>query len=149
MTPKEFIQEVFRINRIGRPSAQIDALDSLCEGALLALDVPFSDRNRKRCEAKNGFNHSLESWSISDWFLAVLGELGEAANVAKKLNRIRDGIPGNAQYETEDYLKEKLAEEIADTLIYLDLLAQRCGLDLEIIRNDKFLKTSKKIGYQE
>lgn len=30
-------------------------------------------------------------WSLSDWFTAAMGELGEAANVAKKLNRERDG----------------------------------------------------------
>jgi hypothetical protein len=53
----------------------------------------FSVFNKRRCEAKNGFNQALDSWSLSDWFTATLGELGEAANVAKKLNRVRDGIP--------------------------------------------------------
>ena len=33
--------------------------------------------------------------------LAATGKFGEAANVAKKLNRIRDGIPGNTQTEAE------------------------------------------------
>lgn len=57
----------------------------------------FSAVNRKRCESPDGFNHALDSWSLSDWFLAVLGEFGEAANVGKKLNRVRDGIPGNKE----------------------------------------------------
>ena len=65
----------------------------------------FSVFNRRRCEAVNGFNHKLESWSLSDWFTATLGELGEAANIAKKLNRVRDGIPGNK--ETPEELQEK------------------------------------------
>ncbi len=57
------------------------------------MDWPaFSVINRARCESPEGFNHALQSWSLSDWFTAILGELGEAANVAKKLNRIRDGI---------------------------------------------------------
>jgi len=109
--------------------------------------MTFSERNKLRCEAKNGFNHKLESWSLSDWLTATAGELGEAANIIKKLNRVRDGIPGNK--ETEAELKTMLAEELADVEIYLDLLTQAAGFDMVTIRNAKFLKTSGKIGYVE
>jgi hypothetical protein len=54
----------------------------------------FSEENLTRCTSKEGFNHALLSWSMSDWMTATLGELGEAANVLKKLNRVRDGIIG-------------------------------------------------------
>jgi hypothetical protein len=63
----------------------------------------FSVFNRRRCESLHGFNHPLNSWSLSDWMTATVGELGEAANVAKKLNRVRDGIKGNS--ETPEQLK--------------------------------------------
>lgn len=109
--------------------------------------MTFSQRNRQRCESPNGFCHNLHDWSLSDWTTAVAGELGEAANIVKKLNRVRDGIPGNA--ETEHELRDKLADEIADTVIYLDLMAQAAGFDLETVRDAKFAKTSAKIGYQE
>lgn len=105
----------------------------------------FSVFNRRRCEAADGFNHPLSGWSTSDWMTATMGELGEAANVAKKLNRVRDGIPGNK--ETEAELRAAFAEEIADTFIYLDLLAQSAGIVLEEAVIAKFDKTSKKIGY--
>lgn len=105
----------------------------------------FSELNRNRCESESGFNHPLSSWSLSDWTTATLGELGEAANIVKKLNRVRDGIPGNDK--TEDELRQMLADEIADTAIYLDLMAQAAGFDLETIRDAKFNKTSRKIGY--
>ncbi len=107
----------------------------------------FSVLNRRRCEAKTGFNHSLQGWSLSDWFVAALGELGEAANIAKKLNRVRDSIPGNE--ETPDELRQKLRDEVADTFIYLDLLAQSAGFLLEDAVIDKFQRTSKKIGYDD
>lgn len=107
----------------------------------------FSVRNRRRCERQDGFNHRLDSWSLSDWMTATLGELGEAANIAKKLNRVRDGIPGNT--ETEAELRSNLADEIADTFIYLDLLSQSQGISLEDAVMSKFRKTSKKIGYVE
>jgi len=106
----------------------------------------FSVFNRRRCEAEKGFNHGLYSWSLSDWFTATMGELGEAANIAKKLNRVRDGIPGNGDL-TAEALTQQLAEEIADTYIYLDLLAQSADINLEQAVIDKFNKTSEKIGY--
>ena len=105
----------------------------------------FAKENRTRCEAPDGFNHSLNSWSLSDWFTAVTGELGEAANVAKKLNRVRDGIPGNDKSEAE--LRSDLADEIADTFIYLDLLAQSEGINLAKAVRSKFDRTSAKINY--
>jgi NTP pyrophosphatase (non-canonical NTP hydrolase) len=85
----------------------------------------FSRVNRERCESATGFNHQLDSWSTSDWFLAALGELGEAANIAKKLNRVRDGIPGNKV--SPDELRAKLRQELGDVFVYLDLLAQSLG----------------------
>lgn len=105
----------------------------------------FSTINRARCESPIGFNHALSSWSLSDWMTATLGELGEAANVAKKLNRVRDGIPGNT--ETPEQLKQNLSDELADAFIYLDLLAQSAGICLEDAVCQKFDKTSAKIGY--
>lgn len=96
----------------------------------------FSNINRRRCESGDGFNHALNSWSLSDWITATVGELGEAANVAKKLNRIRDGIPGNKQTEPE--LREMLRREIADAFIYLDLLAQSQDICLEEAVRDTF-----------
>lgn len=105
----------------------------------------FSKINRERCESPKGFNHSLDSWSLSDWMTATLGELGEAANMAKKLNRVRDGIPGNA--ESPEQLRGMLADEIADAFIYLDLMAQAAGLDLQAAVLAKFDRTSRKRGY--
>lgn len=109
--------------------------------------MTFSERNRRRCEAPTGFNHPLSSWSLSDWMTALTGEVGEAANVIKKLNRYRDGIPGNTKSEEE--LRADLADELADAAIYLDLIAQAAGFDLNTIIEAKFDKTSAKIGYVE
>jgi NTP pyrophosphatase (non-canonical NTP hydrolase) len=105
----------------------------------------FSILNRRRCEAANGFNHKLDAWSLSDWFTALTGEVGEAANIAKKLNRVRDRIPGNS--ETPEQLRAMLADEIADAYTYLDLLAQSQGIDLENAVINKFERVSEKIGY--
>jgi NTP pyrophosphatase (non-canonical NTP hydrolase) len=104
----------------------------------------FSEINRMRCEHPQGFNHKLNSWSLSDWMTATLGELGEAANVLKKLNRVRDGIPGND--ETKEQLWEEFGRELADTFIYLDLMAQAAGLSLGELVREVFNAKSKKLG---
>jgi NTP pyrophosphatase (non-canonical NTP hydrolase) len=104
----------------------------------------FSAVNLRRCESPTGFAHALDSWSLSDWMTAVVDELGEAANVAKKLNRVRDGIPGNTQ--GEDELRAALREEVADAFIYLDLLAQSQGFALEDAVRAKFNATSRRLG---
>lgn len=105
----------------------------------------FSKVNRTRSESPEGFGHKIEDWSLSDWFTAVVGELGEAANIAKKLNRVRDGVPGNDK--TEDELRKNLRSEIADVFIYLDLLAQSQGISLVDAVVETFDAKSQKIGY--
>ncbi len=107
----------------------------------------FSQRNRKRCEHPKGFKHSLDSWSFSDWYMAFIGEAGEAGNVAKKLKRYIDNIPGNK--ESREELENKLALELGDAAVYLDLLAQSAGLDIDACREAAFQSKSKEIGYVE
>ena len=105
----------------------------------------FSEANRKRCESPDGFNNNINDWDTSDWFLAILGELGEAANVGKKLNRVRDGIPGNKQ--TPDELRAKLKKELGDVFVYLDLTAQAHGFNIIDAVIDVFNTKSEEIGY--
>lgn len=78
------------------------------------------------------FHHSLEDWSLTDWACAVGGETGELLNKIKKLRRGRK-IAITA-----------LAEEIADIVIYLDLLSARLGILMEKAVREKFNQVSKK-----
>ncbi|MCS3725476.1 MazG-like family protein [Bradyrhizobium betae] len=76
---------------------------------------------------------------------ALAGEVGEAANVVKKLNRYRDGVVGNK--ETYDELHVKLRRELGDVGVYLDLMLQRCGCTLEEAMREVFNSKSGEIGY--
>lgn len=91
----------------------------------------------------------VADWPLAEWSNAVTGEFGEACNVIKKLNRIRDGIVGNKPGETEETLRRALADELADTLIYLDLLALRAGIDLDLAVIRKFDAVSIREGFPE
>lgn len=95
----------------------------------------------------------IASWSVTDWSNAVLGELGEAANAIKKLRRVEEGMANisvpERQISDRETALRAIGEELADTFIYLDLLAQRLGLDLETEIINKFNATSEKYGFPE
>jgi NTP pyrophosphatase (non-canonical NTP hydrolase) len=68
----------------------------------------------------------------------LAGEVGEACNIIKKMERERLGIRGSRSN------KEALAEELADVLICTDLIAMQEGIDLKKAVLHKFNKTSEK-----
>ena len=70
----------------------------------------------------------------------LAGEVGEACNVIKKLERERLGILGSRATVDE------LAYELADVLICADLIAMHYGIDLEAAVARKFNATSEKVG---
>lgn len=88
-----------------------------------------------RRQGPDGWNHALHGWSFDDWFIAVGGEIGEALNVVKKLNRARDGLAGNSR--TLDELKADLADELADAVLYLDLMLASIDKTFEDMLGDR------------
>ncbi len=70
----------------------------------------------------------------------LAGETGEACNVIKKLERERLGIAGSRD------TKEHLAEELADVIICVDLIAMAEGIDMDAAVRAKFNATSEKVG---
>ena len=76
-------------------------------------------------------------WSLGEWCNALTGEVGEAANIIKKIRR------GDV---TMDEAKQSLADELADIQTYLDLLAFRAGIDLGAATIAKFNHVSRRVG---
>jgi NTP pyrophosphatase (non-canonical NTP hydrolase) len=89
----------------------------------------------------------IHQWSLSDWGVALAGEVGELCNVIKKLNRLRDGL--QQKVVDPETLKEQLAMEIGDVYLYLDLLARRADLNLEDCVRDTFNRVSIREGFPE
>lgn len=113
-------------------------------------DLTFGDVsriNRARCERWHpGFPE--DGWTGADWSNAMQGEAGEAGNIVKKLRRIEFGL-NQAAGDTQADLLGKLATEIGDTFMYLDLLAQHYGLDLAKCVTDTFNRVSVREGFPE
>jgi hypothetical protein len=130
--------------------------------------------NIERCDLwhKNG----IADWSPERWASAFMGELGEASgavsalaalfltnemvkrggeacNALKKLFRIEDKIANisepDRQLNEVEAAVSKIGEELADTYLYLNLLAARLGLNLpaEVIK--KFNSVSIKYGFPQ
>ena len=87
-------------------------------------------------------------WSPAQWLQAVIGELGEYANIRKKYER---GDISNADFRV------LATKELADILTYLDILAARCldsdtlgvnrfGIDLGAAVTSKFNEVSTRVG---
>lgn len=70
----------------------------------------------------------------------MAGEVGEACNVMKKLERERLGIRGSRA------TIEQLADELADVVICADMVAMAEGIDLDAAIVRKFNATSEKLG---
>ena len=66
----------------------------------------------------------------------MTGELGETANLLKKVRR------GDF---TLDEVRPELAKELADIQTYLDILAFRCGVDLGRATIAKFNEVSDRL----
>lgn len=65
-------------------------------------------------------------WDLDDWLVAIGGEVGEALNLVKKINRARQGMRGNDRGELET-LCARLGDELADVVIYDDIIALEHG----------------------
>lgn len=76
-------------------------------------------------------------WKLSAWCNAVCGELGEAANIIKKIER--------GDFTLEEG-RNDLANELADVVTYLDILAMRAGINLEQAVIDKFNEVSERVN---
>ncbi len=100
--------------------------------------------------AKGERAHSTDDgsdWSPAQWVQALVGEIGEYANIRKKFER------GDITLEE---FKVEAAKELADIQIYLDILATRCldtpgnphptGVNLGEATISKFNEVSKRVG---
>lgn len=70
----------------------------------------------------------------------LAGEVGEACNVIKKLERERLNIAGSRA------TLEQLADELADVIICVDLIGMIYGIDLAKAVRRKFNATSDNVG---
>lgn len=97
----------------------------------------FSKKNRERNVA---FTGDAQFPTMAEWACALAGEAGEVCDAVKKLSLFKAGLL--RKEATEEGLIKNIGEEIADTVMYCDLLADHFGFNLEEIIVDKFNRKS-------
>lgn len=99
-------------------------------------ELTFAKLRRANVLRSREVFHLFDDWSPCDWATAIAGEVGELCNLIKKTRR------------GEVVSRRRLEEELADAVIYLDLLAACLNIDLELSIVTKFNKVSRKRGSQ-
>lgn len=112
----------------------------------------------------------IGDWTMSDWGVAAAGEIGEmgealagllsslvlanqaaaragkAWDKAKKIKRLDGPYHNKPDDQDRDKLLQELASEMADSILYMDLLAATQGIDLGRAIVDKFNEKSRELG---
>jgi len=92
--------------------------------------------NEQRIKASK-YEKCEREWTPAHWLQATVGELGELANLMKKVDR------GDLSL---DEARAAIAKEFADVQTYLDIMAMKLGVDLGEATKDKFNEVSRRIG---
>lgn len=79
----------------------------------------------------------VDVWDPAEWIMALVGELGELANILKKVKR------GDMPFKDVEL---DVGNELADVQTYLDLLAARLDIDLGRVTIEKFNAISRRVG---
>jgi len=108
-------------------------------GNSAALGINFDDLRSANIRRQREWDPS-DKIALSYRGNELAGECGEACNEIKKLDRERMGIRGSRS------TKERLAEELADVVICVDLICMAEGIVLSQAVRDKFNATSEKVG---
>lgn len=87
---------------------------------------------RKANSTRNATAFDCQDWTPLEWGGAMAGECGEACNMLKKLRR-----------DKKVDMKE-LGYELADVIVYTDLLAYKLGIDLGEVVREKFNIVSRR-----
>jgi NTP pyrophosphatase (non-canonical NTP hydrolase) len=104
---------------------------------------------QKMNRAREGVIHYLiggEAWTPADWCLAIAGEVGELANILKKIKRHDCPL---------DSVRDKIKKEVADIITYADHLMTCVEGDTEEELQKKFdeitqrwVKRAEERGFQ-
>lgn len=97
-------------------------------------ELTFAELNFENVARCGEAFHPLEDWTPMEWAVCLAGEVGEACNLIKKVRR------------GEVVSVYDIGDELADVVIYVDLLCERMGLSLEEHIIKKFNEVSDRVG---
>lgn len=125
-----------RVLRAGDAARNVSAQTLPSQDRLCLTFDGFQAINRKRCEEKF---HPLSAWLPGGWPLAICGEAGELANIAKKVVR--------GDFSLGDK-REEMVKDLADVITYCDLMLSALGVRTVDALYSKFEEVSARVGFE-
>lgn len=95
--------------------------------------------NVARCST--AFQEDVKDWTLGDWGNALAGETGEACNLIKKTRRV---LQIGSMDINDAVVKRAIGHELADVVIYVDLISEEIGVNLAEMIIEKFNLVSEK-----
>jgi NTP pyrophosphatase (non-canonical NTP hydrolase) len=119
---------------------------------VMERDMPVSNLTIRSIQELNATRSARwmagsPGWTTLEIAGELAGEVGELANVCKKLRRSEMGVPGNKL--SDEVLRGQARGEIADVFIVLMLTASKLGIDLEDAVRETFNQKSEEMGFPE
>jgi NTP pyrophosphatase (non-canonical NTP hydrolase) len=118
-------------------------------------ELTFAELSAANASRRDRWHQGGDPWTCSDWSNALAGEVGEACNLVKKVRRHETAVDkiagGQGSYNTPEMeeLVPKIADEIADVILYADLLATHFGINVEDAVRAKFNRVSEAQDFPE
>lgn len=108
-------------------------------------DLSFNALRKVNLDRVTAFGHGGidDGWNEAEWGNAIAGEVGELCNVLKKFIRQAENDPD------PDTLRTMAGKELADVVIYADLIAARLHVDLGDEVRAKFNEVSERHGFHQ
>ena len=82
------------------------------------------------------YKDGIDTWTLSQWMNALTGEVGEVANIFKKIDR------GDLTLEET---REEIGKELGDIMTYLMFVSMRARINLGEVTVRKFNEVSERV----
>lgn len=105
----------------------------------------FAELRRANIIRNEEVFNPCNNWSLMEWACAMAGEAGELCGAIKKMRRMEEGTNSAKDPTDLAIYKRKVADEMADVIIYLDLMASKMNLDLGQAVISKFNEVSDRM----
>jgi NTP pyrophosphatase (non-canonical NTP hydrolase) len=132
--------------------AGLKAVVGLCGGSGAPATSPLTFEVFQRLNAlrsKTAFGKECGHWTLNDWAVALAGEVGELCNLLKKNRR---GLATDERFALNgpfhEFALHNLLSELADVMIYADLMITELGADTAVVVLEKFNEVSRRVGFQ-
>jgi NTP pyrophosphatase (non-canonical NTP hydrolase) len=121
------------------------------------MTITWDQIDEANVERAHVWHQDSTPWTVDMWLTAFVGELGEFANILKKINRLESNITSRPSEQDMADLLLAAEEEFADMTLYFFLLMYHFELkmdqhpnvygDVKLATIRKFNKTSKEMGF--